>query len=289
MVPQKQIVDVSMALILGGLVVWLSFKMRAIVDNLVIEKKIRPPTYKILSDKQAVAMELCKLIVQIAKYEIDNKGCFIFAVAGGSLLDALTGLVEFKESLDWTKVTVAFVNHKCIPLDHPKASMSIVKKNFCDALQLTDIIAPFTALSSNTTDGSSEAQEYTQELIHNRLLPVTYDNMPILDLVLLGLGSDGHVGSNHPNSVAVQTMNQAVVASPKEGEPSSITLSIPTINAAKNKIFIVTGGKDGKKEAVQRAMIRPFEGERGSFPAQLIDAPFFLLDVEAAANLSSSS
>ena len=285
MIQPKQAFDISMALILGGFVVWLTFKMRHIVDNITVETPCRPPTKKILKDKQAVSKELCRLIVQMARFEIDAKGWFIFAVAGGSVLDLLTGLVEWKDAVDWSRVTLAFVNHKCIPLDHPKASAAIVKKNFCNDLNLTDIILPFVTLTSPTTDGSIEAKEYQKQLVQTRLLPVTYDNMPIFDLILLGLGVDGHVGSNHPNSVAVLSLHSAVVPSPKEGEPSSITLSIPAINAAKNKILVVTGGKDGKK-AVKRAMIRPFEGERGSFPAQLLDRPLFLLDEEAAAELS---
>jgi 6-phosphogluconolactonase/glucosamine-6-phosphate isomerase/deaminase len=101
--------------------------------------------------------------------------------------------------------------------------------------------------------------------------------------VLLGLGSDGHCGSNHPNSAAAINADKlAVAASP--GEPSSITMTFETINAAKSVVFVVVGGGKGKKEAVARALKRPAES-RGTFPAQGIVSPLFVMDEEAAAGL----
>lgn len=63
-------------------------------------------------------------------------------------------------------------------------------------------------------------------------LPVTKEGYPVIDLVLLGLGADGHCGSNHPSSAAAINADKlAVAASP--GDPSSITMTLETINAAK--------------------------------------------------------
>ena len=182
-----------------------------------------------------------------------------------------------------------------------------------------------------------EAAEYATAL--KAVLPVNKEGYPVVDLVLLGLGADGHCGSNHPNSVAAINADKlAVAASP--GDPSSITMTLETINAAKVRgwdgvsegqdrriltipslyqrwyyirpllpvlhsyflyyfrsllplhvsqsvMFVVVGGKNGKKEAVIRALKRPAESPRGTFPAQGIFSPLFVLDEEAAAGLET--
>jgi 6-phosphogluconolactonase/glucosamine-6-phosphate isomerase/deaminase len=99
------------------------------------------------------------------------------------------------------------------------------------------------------------------------------------------LGADGHVASNHPMGPAVACNDKAVAGSPKTGEPSSITLTIEAINCSRQTVVIVCGGAKGKKEAVRRAMFRPAAEPRGTFPAQLLKAPLFFLDAEAAAEL----
>jgi 6-phosphogluconolactonase/glucosamine-6-phosphate isomerase/deaminase len=85
---------------------------------------------------------------------------------------------------------------------------------------------------------------------------------------------------------AVAETEKSVAASPKSGEPASITFTIETMHSARQVAFVVCGGSKGKKEAVKRAMTRPAESPRGTFPAQLLKSPIFFLDSEAAADLS---
>jgi len=287
---QSILLDATVAVIVSTATTLLIMKLNEYTSNRKKEKKeslSAVPTTKVFKTKHEVAEELCKMVAEAAKKEINAKGSFSIAVAGGSLIDSLAGLVNYKSSLDWGKVKLGFVNHKCIKLDKDKATVAKVKTVFADAVGIKDLILP-TASPAEGSDGGAEAKYYAT-VLSKAGLPMTNTQYgvetPVFDMVLLGLGADGHVGSNHPNSATVQTTDAIVVPSPKDSEPSSITLSIPSINAAKQKVFVVTGGKDGKKEAVKQAMIRPFEGERGSFPAQLIDGPLFLLDSEAAADL----
>eukprot|EP00934_Nitzschia_sp_Nitz4_P000360 Nitzschia sp. Nitz4//scaffold56_size114212//45124//45963//NITZ4_003945-RA/size114212-processed-gene-0.62-mRNA-1//-1//CDS//3329554691//360//frame0 len=247
-----------------------------------LPKKATGPVAKRYPDKATVAKELCAYVVESAKTSIAARGVFHLSVAGGSLLDSLAGLVEYKDAVDFSKVVLSFANHKCLPPTDAKATVAKSKSKFADAIGITTMILP-TDKPASGGKGSEEAEFYTKAL---KDAGIPHSNgLPVVDLILLGLGADGHVGSCHPMGPAVATTDKSVAASPKDGEPASITFTIETMNAARQVAVIVCGGSKGKKEAVKRAMVRPAESPRGTFPAQLLASPIFFLDEEAAADL----
>jgi 6-phosphogluconolactonase len=234
-------------------------------------------------DKAALADAVCAFVAKAAKTAIDERGIFHLAVAGGSLLDSLAGLVKHRDTVDFSKVVLSFANHKCVePSDEGKANLAKCKKKFATAAGITTFVEP-TRAPAVDGDGSSEAEFYAKAL---KDVGIPHkDGFPVVDLVVLGLGGDGHVGSNHPMGPAVAESEKSVAASPKLGEPASITFTIEAINSARQVALVVAGGSKGKKEAVKRATVRPAESPRGAFPAQLLQDPIFFLDAEAAAAL----
>lgn len=247
-----------------------------------VKDESKEPRARIFETKNDVAKELCSFIADQAKESIQKRGVFHLSVAGGSLLDLLGGLKDYKDTVDFSRVVLSFANHKCVAPDSEKSNLAKCKSKFADAAGITRIIAP-TSTPDGEGDGSKEAAFYANALVAANV-PHT-GTYPVLDLVLLGLGADGHVGSNHPMSVAALETSKGVSGSPKSGEPSSITLTIESLNNARQTCLIVCGGSKGKKEAVKRAMNRPAETPRGTFPAQSLRAPLFFLDAEAAALL----
>eukprot|EP00543_Licmophora_paradoxa_P011178 CAMPEP_0202479124 /NCGR_PEP_ID=MMETSP1360-20130828/94815_1 /ASSEMBLY_ACC=CAM_ASM_000848 /TAXON_ID=515479 /ORGANISM="Licmophora paradoxa, Strain CCMP2313" /LENGTH=280 /DNA_ID=CAMNT_0049106435 /DNA_START=233 /DNA_END=1075 /DNA_ORIENTATION=- len=241
------------------------------------------PSTKIYEDKATVSKELCIFVAEEAKKAIAERGVFYLGVAGGSLLDALAKLIDHKETVDFSKVVLCFANHKCVDPMGEKGTLFKSNKKFATAVGITKSINP-TSTPKAESDGSEEAAFYT-EALKSAGVPFDAAGFPVIDLVLLGLGADGHIGSNHPMGPAVATTDKIVVGSPKIGEPSSITLTVESINSARTVGVVVCGGSKGKKEAVKRAMARPFEEPRGTFPAQLLKSPIFFLDKEAAADL----
>jgi len=241
------------------------------------------PTARIFASKDELSSELCAHIVESAKKAITARKKFYLAVAGGSLLDLLSKLADYKDELDFSKVVLVFANHKCVPTDSDKATLLKCKSKFANAAGITTIVAPmeYPAIDS---DASTEAEFYAKAL--KKHVPHSFfGRYPVIDMILLGLGADGHVGSCHPMGPAVAETKKSVAASPKEGEPSSITLTIETMNKAREIGIVVSGGTKGKKEAVKRAMTRPAEEPRGTFPAQLLKSPVFFLDADAAGDL----
>jgi 6-phosphogluconolactonase len=246
------------------------------------EEKSPGPVTKKYSDRTEVSKELCAFVAESAKAAIAARGVFHLSVAGGSLLDALVGLADHKDTVDFSKVVLSFANHKCVEPDSENATVAKSKKKFGTAAGITTFIAP-SPKPVDGGDGSAEAALYAKAL---KDAGVPHANgYPVVDLVLLGLGADGHVGSCHPMSPAVAETSKSVAASLKSGEPASITLTIETMNTARQVAIVVCGGSKGKKEAVKRAMARPAENPRGTFPAQLLKEPLFFLDSEAAADL----
>jgi 6-phosphogluconolactonase len=241
------------------------------------------PIVKKYRDKATLSKEVCAFIAKNAKEAIDARGVFHLAVAGGSLLDALAGLSDHKDIVDFSKVVLSFVNHKCVDPNSDKANMSKSKTKFAAMAGIRKLVVP--SLSpTDGGDGSEEAELYSKA-IRDEGIPHTKNGIPVLDLILLGLGTDGHIGSCHPMGPAVADSSKAVTASPKIGEPASITFTIETMNSARQVAVVASGGAKGKKEAIKRAMIRPAETPHGIFPAQLLESPIFFLDSEAGADI----
>ena len=250
-------------------------------QKMVVEKS-KDPRARVFETKEDVAKELQRYIVELAQEAIQKRGVFHLAVAGGSLMDLLGGLANFKDEVDFNKVVLSFANHKCVAPENEKSNLLKSKSKFADSAGITKFVVP-TSTPDAQGDGSKEAEFYANALVQANVPHA--GKYPVFDLILLGLGADGHVGSCHPMSVAALETSKGVSGSPKSGEPSSITLTIEAMNTARQTAVIVCGGSKGKKEAVKRAMVRPAESPRGTFPAQSLSAPLFFLDAEAAALL----
>lgn len=199
------------------------------------EKKSTEPRARVFETKDDISTELCSYVVEQAREAIEKRGVFHLAVAGGSLLDLLAKLADHKDSVDFSRVVVSFANHKCVAPDSEKATLAKSKKKFADAVGITKFVAPTRFPAEG--DGSKEAEFYTQALVSAN---VTHrGKYPVLDLILLGLGADGHVGSCHPMSVAALETAKGVSGSPKTGEPAYITLTLESMNAARQTCVVV--------------------------------------------------
>ncbi len=236
----------------------------------------------VFPDDAAVSKDLCAFVARAAKEAIDARGVFYLAVAGGSLLDALAGLENHKDTVDFSKVILSFVNHKCIHPDSDEATTAKCKSTFAVNAGISIFVAPSRSPAENG-DGSAEAEFYTKAL-KDAGIPHRH-GFPVLDLIILGIGVDGHIGSCYPMGPAVEDSARAVTPSPKSGEPASITFTIETMNSAREIAVVAFGGSDMKKEAVKRALVRPPEQPRGTFPAQLLASPIFFLNADAASYL----
>lgn len=242
----------------------------------------RQLSVQVFPDEAGVAAALCDIVLQSALQAIAAKGCFTLAVPGGSVLKMLAGLKG--APINWSKVHLYYVNHKCVPIADAKTSTHQKARHlFLDAVGVGFVAVPAEGLTSAEIAGAYE--DALRGTAADVGMPKTADGVPAFDLVLLGMGADGHVGSLYPGRPELLERERWVAAVEKGGgAPASITLTLPLMNAAKQVVVACTGAK--KAPAVKQALeggVSPLE-----MPAQGVQPAgeaVWLMDAPAAADL----
>eukprot|EP01041_Mallomonas_annulata_P006046 gene6046-12190_t len=228
---------------------------------------------------ESLAKFLCRDFVECAKKEIASKGSFFVAVPGGSVLKMLSGLKSISSEVDWNKVFLFYVNHKCVTSIDPSATHFKAKSLFIDAVGIpaSNVITLAEDAEIETRGHDTEANLYEKK-IHD-LVPQYY-GLPVFDYMLLGMGKDGHIGSLYADRREV-TMTDRWVLPVDKKTPCSITLSLPVMNAAKN-IRVVLNGAD-KADAVYSGVYKTKTPSQ--FPVCGINNANWMIDEPAAAAL----
>ncbi len=225
--------------------------------------------------------------VALAEAAIRERGAFTVALAGGSTPRPLyerLATSPWKERADWTKVHLFWGDERAVPPDHPDSNYRLVAETL-----LAGIGLPVENVHRVEAERPPEkaAERYEQVLRdHFRLPP---GHWPRFDLILLGLGADGHTASLFPHTPALWEHRRLVVAPfvPKL-RSHRITLTVPTINHARQILFLVSG--EAKAETVARVVQGTYAPDE--YPAQLIHPRdgelWWMLDAGAAKALQTS-
>jgi len=208
----------------------------------------------VLPTEAEVTSAVHQIVESAAKKAIETRGHFALAIPGGSVLKVLSTL---DPSSDWAqKTTLAFVNHKCVPIDDVSSAIEAqARTKFLDNWGLTDIIS-----LTGTNDGEKEATEYETKLksISEEKLPRDEDGFPIFDLALVGVGDDGHIGSLYPNRGEIDIIDGPWVIPAFLKDPPSISLTLPVMQRAKSTVISAAGKSvkypNGKSAAMRLAI-----------------------------------
>jgi len=219
------------------------------------------PEIEILADKAALANVLAARIVSAAAAALAARGRFALAIPGGSVVQLLAhGLAAPVAAANWH---VFWTDERRVPLSDPQSNFRLAE---------TELLPKLAGAQVHPLRGS--VAEYEKELAP--FLP--------LDLVLLGVGEDGHVASLFPGNPATQEPARLVAdvhGAPKP-PPDRVTLTFPVLNAARQ--ILVVAARAGKAAVVGRGF-----AACGDLPAQrLSGSPRWLLDRAAAAHLKES-
>jgi 6-phosphogluconolactonase len=175
---------------------------------------------------------------------------------------------------DWTRSVLWFGDDRCVPPDDPRSNYRLAKETLLD--RIDPALAPRVERIEGELGPDPAADRYEQRLVGELGGPI-----PVLDLVLLGLGPDGHCGSLFPGKPALHVRDRAVVGVPEAGlEPfvPRVTMTLPVFNAGREVMFMVTG--ESKADAVARA----FGGEpREDTPASYVRPPRLVVVLDPAA------
>jgi 6-phosphogluconolactonase/glucosamine-6-phosphate isomerase/deaminase len=149
----------------------------------------------ILPTENDVTPAVHSVISSAAQSAISTRGHFALAIPGGSVLKVLSSL---DPSWDVDKMTLAFVNHKCVPVHDVKTAIEAqARGKFLDRWGVTDNVISL----GGTSDGEKEASEYETKLksLPESVLPRDAEGFPVFDLALIGVGDNGHIGSLYPH------------------------------------------------------------------------------------------
>jgi 6-phosphogluconolactonase len=244
------------------------------------------PDIRIHRDSQAWAAAAAEFVLEVGKEAVRANGRFLIALSGGTtpeiLYRALTS-PAFADRFDWSRTTFFFSDERCVPPDDLRSNYALAKKALFTPLNIMP--SQVYRMVGESHDPQAAAYEYEQQL---RLATKTSPSaQPSLDLVLLGLGEDGHTASLFPGASILRDHQHLIAAtrSPKD-PPNRLTMTLAAINRASVILFLVTGaGKAG----VVRAILDPKTEAERELPAALV-APeegrlIWLLDQAAAAEL----
>ena len=234
----------------------------------------------------SAATGLADLVARASSTAIAAKGSFTIALSGGSLVKTLEGLVG-RSDIDFSRWWVMFVDERVVSLSSPDSNYAAAQESL---LRKVPIPASHVITIKEGLPTAQAAEHYAGRMLDlpADVLPRTADGrFPVLDLVLLGVGPDGHVASLFPNRKETAITSGWVIpvtASPKP--PSErITFTLPVLNAAARVAVVALGA--GKAEVVQRAL--EVQSLPGALPVQMVSPDggrlSWILDQAAAAHL----
>lgn len=239
-----------------------------------------------LPTSDAVAADAAGRFVSVAARAVRETGRFVVALAGGSTprrLYELLATPEYADRVDWARIHVFWGDERCVPPDDPASNYRLARTALLGHV-------PVPAANVHRIRGEDEpvraAAAYEREL---RAVFATPHGPPSLesgrrfDLILLGMGSNGHTASLFPWLAAVRERERWVMAEHvAEVAAWRITLTTPVLNAAAHVVFLVTGAD--KAATLQRVLDGPVQPD--VLPAQAIaprdGALTWLVDADAA-------
>jgi 6-phosphogluconolactonase len=202
--------------------------------------------------------------VETARTAIDKNGRFTVALAGGSTPRSLYKLLASETHIDWPRVVFFFGDERNVLHDSPDSNFRMANETLFDALSIPD--SNVFAWNTEISEPEAIADDYREKLKGNPVATAPgSDLFPKIDLVLLGMGPDGHTASLFPYTSALDETERSAVANYVEKLDSwRLTLTYPVINNAFNIAFLVSGGE--KAEALKNVLDGEYDFHR--FPAQ---------------------
>lgn len=244
------------------------------------------PTVYSFANGDALSSGLNSFVEKVSREAIADHGYLSVAISGGSLPKILSKELAHNKNVDFSKWHMFWADERCVAHDDADSNFLEVKKSLLDHIPQIpkDNVHPIHEAYAKAKDADKAAEEYEDQLkrfFNNQL--------PSFDLMLLGMGPDGHCCSLFPGHPLLQEHSRwvaPIVDSPKP-PPERITLTFPVVNNSKLVVFVTAG--DGKKDMVQKIIEEP----QHEFPCQRVKPThgqvYWFIDAAAAAKLRKES
>jgi 6-phosphogluconolactonase len=198
----------------------------------------------ISENHEELAQELSQTFIKWATQSIKSKGIFFVALPGGNTPKPFFSELakNYKNAIPWDKVHFFWSDERCVPAVHPDSNFKTAKSQLLDFL---DIPEENIHRIKGENDEIIEVKRYSEEIIN--FVP-THDGQPVFDLIMLGMGEDGHTASIFPGQKNLLHSPKICDISefPKSGQ-RRITFTGSVINNALRVVIIVTGSSKAKR------------------------------------------
>ncbi|MEB3338941.1 MAG: 6-phosphogluconolactonase [Leptolyngbyaceae bacterium] len=235
-------------------------------------------TIEVLPDQPALIQRSLELVLNHLQSAIQARGQFTIALSGGSTPKPLYAAISAQD-LPWEQIHVFWGDERYVPHDHPDSNFLMARQAWLDRVAIP--AANIHPMPTDETDPAIAAQKHQAEL--QAFFQVQPGEFPAFDLILLGMGDDGHTASLFPHTAALNIQDQLITVGNKDGQPR-ITFTAPFINQARCVMFVVAGAS--KRPALAQ-VFAPTANEQ-EYPSRLIQPQgelWWLLDQAAGQDL----
>jgi len=244
------------------------------------------PDIRIFEDPQSLFQGAAEEVASQATAAVRSRGRFTFALSGGSTPRSVYTILTTKASLPWDKIYLFFGDERHVPPDNPESNYRMAKESLLSKVPIPP--ENIFRVPAENPDASQAAEAYEQTL--RKFFDPAPGSFARFDLVLLGMGPDGHTASLFPGTKALQEKFRWVVSNWVEKfKTDRLTLTLPVLNNAAVVMFLVSG--QDKAGMLKEALEGRQPGEL--FPSKLIKPSngelIWMLDRAVAAQLSGAS
>ncbi|HHZ87422.1 MAG TPA: 6-phosphogluconolactonase [Chromatiaceae bacterium] len=242
---------------------------------------------QILTDADQVSRVAAEQFVELARRAHAEDRDFFVALSGGSTPKRMYEYLaeaDSRDAVNWERVQIFWGDERYVDADHADSNQRMTREAWLDHISIPkENIHPIT---NQANSPEVDAADYANTI--QALVPTNRFDLPEFDLVLLGLGSDGHTASLFPGTDAVDETEKFVTYAAPEGQNSPrISITFPVINAARRIILLVAG--DNKKQVVKRTLMGSKQEQ--SLPIDKLRPSgelLWLLDTSAGSGLSDT-
>jgi 6-phosphogluconolactonase len=232
---------------------------------------------EVLPDKVAMIERSQEIILSRLQLALESRDIFTIALSGGSTPKPLYEALA-TQPLPWAKIHIFWGDERYVSATHQDSNQLMARQAWLDQID----IPPGNIHPMNTASGdpAHDAEQHEAEL--RKFFSIEKGKFPVFDLILLGMGDDGHTASLFPHTEALKS-DRLIAVGNKDSQPR-LTFTAPLINHARCVLFIVAGAS--KRPALKQ--IFADRGDELNYPSRLIQPEgelFWLLDESAAVEL----
>lgn len=236
------------------------------------------PEVLVYPDRPALIEAALALIVERILTAINERQSCTIALSGGSTPQPLYAALAGAD-LPWQQIQIFWGDERYVPATDPDSNYGMTKRVWLDLVPIP--AANIHPMPTGLAQPQLAAEEYDRQIVAH--FGSEAGSIPVFDIILLGMGDDGHTASLFPHTAALSVRDRLVTLGDKDGQPR-LTLTFPIINQARSVIFLISGAS---KQTALAEIFSP-TGDSTAYPSRGVTPQgelLWLLDAAAGEKL----